>query len=40
MATTSGSPSVTAIPDSTNTAIIAPSMKRSPWAKLMSWRTP
>ena len=32
--------SVTAIPASTNTATIAPSMKRSPWAKLMSWRTP
>ena len=32
--------SVTAIPASTNTATIAPSMNRSPWAKLMSWRTP
>ena len=40
MASASERGSVTAIPASTNTATIAPSMKRSPWAKLMSWRTP
>ena len=40
MATISGKASVTAMPASTNTATIAPSMNRSPWAKLMSWSTP
>ena len=40
IATISGRASVTAMPASTNTATIAPSMNRSPWAKLMSWRTP